>query len=870
MVFTRQSLLILLALFLSGARLFAVGHEDRDFTAANAAFQDSMWGRAETEFGQFIQKYPKSAHVSEALLMQAQADFKQGRYPQTIALLKAGAPSAGNLADQYAYWIGQAQFQSTEYYDAIATYTQLASTYTTSPWRLDAVVNQAATYAKLGQWAQVNALLQKSDIFQNAARTNASDARVLNGRLLLAESLLQQNHPGPAAAVLESATVFQSNPGLDWTRLYLLCRAQLADGNTNDALALTTNLVAAAQRANSVDLTAKSIAERASILENIGQLSDAVSAYEENLVNNAPGGSLPQAVLKIADLSAAQHDFSGAENSLANFQSRFPASANADLVQLTLGELHLKSYVAQPSVANPDLHLAHGCFDQFIDTFTNSPFLGNAYLDRGWCFWIEQNWPESAADFQSAVDLLPPSTNQAVARFKLGDAAFRLNDLTNALVNYRTVLTDYTNFPVVQETFGAEALYQSLLISLQLQDFHGASNDLSQILKIYPVSRVTEPSILLVGQAMSDLREPVQARTLFQKFEQEFSNSGQLPEVELAIARTYEQENNWPQAIDIYDSWIHRFPNNNKYSAVKYARAWANFQGGNETNAFLLFTNFLAEFPSNAVLTPIAQWWLGDYYYGRGQWDKAEENYEYVYNNWPASKLAYPAMLMAGRSAIGRQGYQDAKDYLIKLIGDTNCPPDLDASALFAYGDVLMQQPSPDSNTPLTNYWQAIGYFQIICQQYPGTVQQSLAYGEIGNCYLQLGSQASHFYADATNAYAQVMASPYAEIDARSQAQVGIGIVLERLAALNSTNQTVLLQSALDNYLDVFFKKNLRDGETFSPQWVNEAGTRALPLIETLGVGKPDQFIDQMEALFPQKRDLLEKKRLEIPRPKNL
>ena len=135
-------------------------------------------------------------------------------------------------------------------------------------------------------------------------------------------------------------------------------------------------------------------------------------------------------------------------------------------------------------------------------------------------------------------------------------------------------------------------------------------------------------------------------------------------------------------------------------------------------------------------------------------------------------------------------------------------------------------------------------------------------------CYYQLGVQDPQNYAGATNAFTQVMASPFAQIAARSQAQIGIGMVLEKLAALtNGVSQTSSLRAALDNYLDVFWGNNLRNGEMADPFWVREAGLHALPLIETLGEGDPNKFIDQMEAVLPQMKDTLEKKRLQISRP---
>jgi tetratricopeptide (TPR) repeat protein len=292
-----------------------------------------------------------------------------------------------------------------------------------------------------------------------------------------------------------------------------------------------------------------------------------------------------------------------------------------------------------------------------------------------------------------------------------------------------------------------------------------------------------------------------------------------------------------------------------------------------------LFTNFLAEYPSNAILTPIAQWWVADYYSGQGDWAKAEENYELVFQNWPDSSLTYPAIFMAGRAATGRQGYDDARGYFAKLIGITNLPPQylnnpqdwyaLNARAWFLYGDVLMQQPSTDTNNPYANYFKAIEVFQTgVCQLYPGSVQAALAWGEIGLCYYQLAGQNPQYYTNAADAYAQVMASDNVGVAERSMAQVGQGLIFEKRAALDPADQTTFQQSALNNYLDVFFGKNLREGETADPLWVERAGLNALPLMDTLGAGDINKFIDRMETVLPQKKDYLEKKRLELTRPK--
>jgi tetratricopeptide (TPR) repeat protein len=190
-----------------------------------------------------------------------------------------------------------------------------------------------------------------------------------------------------------------------------------------------------------------------------------------------------QAILKIAELAIVQEEFPEAEQSLQKFLAQFPDSPSADVAQLALGELYLKEYVARPAVVTNGLREAQARFDQFPGAFANSALIGKAYLDRGWCFWVEGNIPESLDAFKTAARHLSPSVDLAVARFKMGDALFVERKYTDARENYRAVVNDFTNFPVVGETLRPQALYQMLRACLELKDVTGASNSLAQILK---------------------------------------------------------------------------------------------------------------------------------------------------------------------------------------------------------------------------------------------------------------------------------------------------------------------------------------------------------------------------------------------------
>jgi len=877
MVHWRQSLLIFSALILSGGQLIAAStKEQRAYAVAVADFQNEMWSPAETNFIQFLQKFPKSTNAPAAVLLLAQAEFKQGKLSEAIALLQTRKAGAGHLADQYVYWIGEAQFQRVDLAAAGETFLGLARDFPQSPLRLRAVVEAAAAWAELGRWPEVSALLQETNgVFQRAAQSEPANELVARGRLLLAQAALAQDDFDGAAATLASVDPQALEPELGWQLAYLLYQVKLATGDTNAALAATTNLLQIARQENEESLRGESVALHADLLEQIGSNAEAQIAYQENLTN-APVERQRQAVLKIAALAAAQGQFATAEDSLRDFVARFPDSPAADIALLSLGELLLTNYVTSgpAGAATNQLQLAAAAFDQLLGTYTNSPLAGKAYLGRGWCEWFRYldsgaaaSTTNCLADFEAAAQKPLSPEDLAVARFKIGDALFAQNRFAEALEYYRSVIDDFTSYPSVMQSLGDLALCQSLRACMAMTNTAGAEDTMARILKLYPTSQETGNNLLLMGEYLVDLNQPTNALALFRRFEAFAPSSPLRPQVELAIAYAREQAQDWAAAIKQYETWLTDFPTNGLRPQAEYALAQANYQAGNETNAFLRFTNFVAQYPTND-LTPLAQWWVAGHFFNAGDYPKAEKNYKFIFQNFATNDLAYPAQMMAGRAAAARQDYPGAINYFSKLEVDTNCPMALRVEAAFAHGNALMQMDSTDTNNPLANFQLAIPVFSQICQLYPTNEPGARAWIKIGDCDLQLTN-----YDAATNAYAQVLDSNVqANVSLRSQAQIGIGIVLGKKAALAAgDDQKALLQLALDNYLEVFDTwtgKNLRDGETADPFWVKEAGQQALPLIETLGAANPDKFIDQMEQLLPQLKDSLEKTRAALP-PKN-
>ena len=871
MVLLRRWLLICSVLILGGGQLVAASKsEDRAYAAATAAFQDGNWARAAAEFAQFVQRYAKSERVAQAVLAQAQAQFKLGKYAEAGGLLKAHADSAGSLADAYAYWLGEAQFAGGDYTNAAENFSALVKHFPDSPLRLTSVVEAAAAYAQFPDWPRHDALLDATNgIFARAAQIDPDNALVSNGRLSLAQSKLAQGNFAGAGKFLDSLNPSRLAPEQDWKRLNLLYQVKLGGNDLAAALAVTTNLMQSAKDAAQV---AESVAMRATVLEKMNLPVAATEVWNDNLAGGTPVERQREAVLKIAALAVAQNEVTNAVSNLEKFLAKFPNSSVSEMVLVTLGELRLKGFLATASAE--ELAAAQTNFDQFIGVFTNSSLIGKACLDRGWCNWnaaqaagdpkvAAQRITGSLMDFRAAVQRLPVSADQAVAKFKTGDALFLLKKYDDARQNYEAVLDGYESIPEVAQSLGDRALYQILRADIELTDTNGAAAAMAKLLEKFPASELADNSQLLLGEAFSDFRMPEKAREVLLPFARQYPGSPLLPQVELALARTFERETNWPAAITNYEGWIKKHSTNELLPQVQYALGRANDQAGRETNAFQTFTSLVTRFPADTN-APLAQWWVADHFYRLGgtNFVAAEQNYENIFQNtnaaWRNSTLYYPAQLMAGRAAEGRQGFPDAVNHLTRLLADTNCPAPLATQAMFAYGSVLMRWDSPDTNRPFLNFETATNVFAQIILANPANELGALAASELGDCYLQLGALDA-----ATNVYALVANLPYAGVSLRCRAQVGLGRALEKKAEVAPPEaRPPLLDQALQNYLSVFetsYGRGLGDNESADAFWVKKAGLQALPLLSAGSC--PTNFFARMESLLPPLKEALEKKK---------
>ena len=838
----RWPLAFLLCLGVAGAWRSEAQTATNSYDVALRLFQTAAYDLAEKELAAFIAANPNAPQVPAAVLFQAQARYELRNPDGALALLRAGQNAAGPLADQYAYWIGEALFQKGQYAEAAQAFAKMLNDFPASSRRLEAAVGEAFAHFRLGDTRRTADLLRRPDgAFQPAAEKRLDDELTVRGLLLHGEASLILKEYAAGEEALKPLAGRALRPEVDWQRQYLLARLQAGGQRIDAGLATLTGLLALVSggtNTTALALKADAVALQGELLERKGQAEAAAKAYEQNLEPTAPATRRFEAAQHLVRLALAAGRTDEAAGRLEVFLRQAPADLPADPLRLTLGELRLKQYYA---TAEPERANATNLLDQArlqfstIVSNTRSPLLAVAHLNRGWCLWEASRQgallplvQEAVPDFQAAAERLPVTESQALARFKLADCQFLLGQYAAAASNYWQVVTHYAALSTVTNGLGREALYQITRAAIQTGDLDNAKRAVERLLSGLTGGGEGERSLLLFGQAVSRLRTPAEGRQVYADWLKRFPEDPLAPEVGLAVVRAYQQEENWAEAAAECERWLARHPDHGLRPRAEFERAWATARTGNETNAYALFTNFTARFPTDDR-APRAQLWVADYHFNDQRYDQAELDYQKLFQstNWAVSELTYEARLKAGSAAYERQGYGAARGYLTNLLNDATCPAALQPAVWFELGKTLMEEPSASTNL-LANYVEAIAAFSKIPQNFTNSHLAPLAWGLIGNCYLQ-----TRQYDQALECYQNVLKSE-ADIADRSEAQVGVALALEGKAkeAKAAAERAILVREAQNAYLSVVTGRLLRTNEVSHVFWVARAAKEGARLAE--------------------------------------
>ena len=814
------------------------------FDVAKRFFRDGMFATSMERFDTFAKMHPGSPQHAEAVLLEGQARFQLGQFEGVAEELTAGLQAAGPWTDRYLFWIGEVQFALGHFNLAAASYGQLIENHPGSVRALTAALGQAQSLYQLGELKKSIATLEPADgPFQRAASARPSDPLIVDGRLLLANAYFELKELGVARLLLENLPDAGLSPERFWEKHHLLASVYLGEASLERALGGATNLVQLAKGIADPEFAARSVDFHGDVLRRMSKPDAAVALYEQNLATNVPANWRRSALLKITDLYVAENRLTNAVQRLERLFIRHPGDPATELAHMTLGELRLRQFYGLPDAIRLKstnlLSDALGHFDVVLQGDPDANLTGKSWLGRGWALWEWGNLSGKRLQlslarqaYSNAVAELPKSEEQAVAQFKVADCLFHGADYASASSNYWAAIRIATNTVGYNNRLVDRALYQIVRSGVERLDLPSANQAVSNLIEWFPSSFYSDRSLLHYGQALNRQGKPSESRTVLVSFAKVFPKSTLLPESQLAIARTHVMDGSWVSSIIEYDRWVTNYPAHPALPQAEFDRAWLNHQAGNRVRAFQLFTNYVVQFPTNR-LAPVAQKWIADHQFQFGKFAEAEQGYRRLFENTNllanARGLEWEARLNAGRSAFFRQEHAAAELLLASVINATNAPVAEQARAEFFLGDVAADQ----TQRMPTNLLDALPHYQRVANEMIGSPLHPLAWGRVGDCYLQLGN-----LGPAADAYRAVTELPGTDVTTRSQAGLGLARVLEEQAALagETEEREELLQQSLYQCMKIVFGDNLRSAsEKMDPFWVKEAGLMAGHLAGRLG-----------------------------------
>lgn len=834
--------------------------EDNLFQAALKALETGgeLVGHAEAEFAAFIGKFPNSARVPEAALRQSQCRFKQGNLKGALDLLQARYAKAGTLTDEYLYWMSESLLRLGDLKGAETGFAQLLKEYSGSARLLEASYGRADSLLKQKKHAEVIALLgDPQGVFRKQAAKRPKDEVVVLGLLALGEALLSNGRADEYRTSL-SAELFErieSDAGasneLRWRWHLLEYRNHMAGKEFEKAVGSADNLIHLGDKIVDAEWRAESIVRKAEALLALERIDDAVETYRLALGQGVPRAQQREALNRIVSLRTAQNKNVEGIAYLRMIETNHPAAPDLDLVYLTVGELSLEEFaVNQGGATNPPpallasttnyLGLAKSQFDVVIGKFTNSLHRGVALLHRGECFEIVGQNTNALTDFTLAAAHAGSQTNLGLlarARYKAGDAEFKLRNYSAAMGHYRAALDGAAKSPEIKAYIGDRAVFQVANAAVRLNNLKMAGGALERLRTEFPKSERYGRAALMVGQALNDAGKHDQALKIFSDCQLAIEKAGAksplTSELMLASAATYGAKGDWPHAIAAISGWLSAEGGGGHPLAVRaeFELGRLHSLSGNISNAFGVYTNFVEKRKADQ-LAAHAHLWLGDHFFNQGvdSLHLAEKHYQLIFQNtnWPTSELTWQAQIQAGRCAMLRQGRSEARDfYFSKLAENKEAPTEWRAKAIYYIGDSYTEESGPD------RWSKAINVFNEIADNYTNSTLYPLALGRIADCNMQNGALAAgsdpkaagDFYDLAIRDYGRASAAPNAGVSTRSAADVALGLVYQAKARLREPVDPELLKEARRLWSRVFRGEGVRveKGERPDAYWVEKA-----------------------------------------------
>jgi len=779
------TLILLIILTLSPLRAYPTDDEKRALHQAEQSFKDGAFDLCTDRVTALLKKYPKTELAAQAELLQARALYQLGRSDAAFAALILPIDQVPeSLRTDTLFWQAESLLDLGKWPDAEQKYRALLALRDIGDRADQTNLGLAWALFKQGKEADAQPLIQS--LIQNKGGSPAGQ----QAQLLLAKIELAKKQFKEAIAGLETLLATSPEKGVAFETDYWLGETYAANGQpdkaatayqnvTGDPQAFPKPLVARAWlglgRAESAlqqnDQAMLAYEQTYHLTENEATQLDAFHAYLESARSS---GQLPEAVAKLQEFAKT---------------SDISAPGALFAIGTVLAE-------------DKEDDKAIGILESLLVAYPASTWVPAANEQLGQLYARTGKPDQAIKVLQNCIAANPDPELVRTARFQLGYV------LLKQTKDYAGAAAQFALISDGSDASAESASYNFLLAQAYLGKIDIFTKAEADFEKRFPKSSYLKALALAGGQLLAGAGKTDDAKAIYQKA---LATGGAGPDQEAllkALADLQYQTNDLDGALATYKMIVDQFPNDALAAAQQGVLVSYELKRLTEDQVETALVQ-LAQKYNNAPGAPEAYFRLGEFYFYRQDYVRAQDAFQQLIATYPNSTDVDKAYYYAGQSAFAHQDYVAARALLEKVPDSSSFKPD----ARLWEGRVYQQQ---------LNFDQANSYYDAVLatdKSGPRFVQASLLKGQ---CLFALGAQDPANYGLALAAFNQILKSKQGTIADLNEAAVRAAKSLEKMGHTDD---------AMALYLDVLYGRVAGD-DASSPSppefsWQFEAGSQA-------------------------------------------
>jgi tetratricopeptide (TPR) repeat protein len=739
--------------------------ETKALRAAEQSYKDGAFDLCNDRVTAFLKKFPKTELLAQAELIQAQALYQLGHSDAAVAALNLPIEQVpANLQAETLFWLGESLLDQGKWPEAEQKYRALLALKEQA--NHGEAANLGLAWALFKQGKEGDALPLIQGMIANKPKSPSG----MQAQLLLAKIELAKKQFKEAIAGLEALLAAKPESRLMFETDYWLGEAYTANNQPDQGVIayerITGDLQTAQKPAafpkplvaqaylglgralnaqNQSDLAALAYEQAYTLTENENTRLDAFRAYLESA---RAAKQLPEAVAKLQEF-AKSSDLSA------------PAALFA-----------IGSVLAEDGSDDR----AIGILESLLVAYGNSPWVPAANYQLGRLYSKTGKPAQAIKALQSCIATSTDADLVRTAHFQLGNVL---------LVQTRDYAGAGAQFALISggtDAFAENAAYNFLLAQAYLGKpdiFAKAEADFE---KRFPKSARLKSLGLAQGQLLAGLGKTDDAKAAYQKAITEEGGSADQEALLKALADLQYQTNDLEGALKTCQTIVAQFPDHSLDAAQRSILISFELKRLSEDQVEQALVT-LAQKYDKSPGAPEAYFKLGEFYFYRGNYVKAQDAFQQLITAYPNSPDNDKAYFFAGRAAAAHADYGAALALLDKVPDNSSFKPD----ARLWEGRVYQNQ---------LNFSQA----SALCDAVLATEKSGPRFVEAcllkGQCLFELGSKDPANYGQALTVFDWILNSKEGTIAERNEAGVRKAKALEKL---NRTDEAMAL------YLDVLY-----------------------------------------------------------------